>query len=416
VIALLINQAIAASTLSDSSQTIALSLRVLQERLQNGQVTPEVLSLGGMTNIDGLVLDDANKDAVLFGTSGKGPTLHLDDFVVALQNCMSHNLPPGCSIDPHFASIEHIQKIWKEIYEVASPTQVDTILKEQLEEVERELQNVRVFGVPRNTRFTKIIVDADYHAKRVVNGTASPGIEGFRSLVDIALQKVRKDIDQGKQPSIPTLMSRFWFTPGTVRLSRDESETTVLLDQCEVKLLTEKTFFTKQGQLVGAGYEETFAQQFAEEFTKRYDEIAEAIPIYAELKSLFRLVAIAKALDYARAFDSILRDFSHFIRDYRLNTVQVPDSLSGIIHVTKAVTSVDQGELYLWFMCYGGVSIDIRVSKENCKIPRSTEERERLKSIRGKILKSRPSLDELNWIVPREKKVEIPINTQRLLG
>ena len=69
----------------------AFSLRVAQEVLQEGGSDPsrqrELNTLGGITLLQGYVLDPENRDVILFGKPDPAlPELQLQDFLVAYRN------------------------------------------------------------------------------------------------------------------------------------------------------------------------------------------------------------------------------------------------------------------------------------------------------------------------------------------
>ena len=69
--------------------TLAVSLAALQSRVA-GPPSPErdlALSLGGLTRVDGFVVDEGGGDLVLFGVADdRAPGLRTEDFVVALRS------------------------------------------------------------------------------------------------------------------------------------------------------------------------------------------------------------------------------------------------------------------------------------------------------------------------------------------
>ena len=87
-----------------AAEYVAFSLKVAQKRILEspvGQLSPEVLNLGGITAITGLVYDRESDDIILVGERNpKRAPLTLDDFVVALRARFIHGKWPLVSIDP----------------------------------------------------------------------------------------------------------------------------------------------------------------------------------------------------------------------------------------------------------------------------------------------------------------------------
>jgi hypothetical protein len=342
---------------------IALSLQVLQQQVQSGKMSADLMQLGGIKKIEGFVVDAKNHDVILFGTSGSGTPLFLDDFVTALRSVMIDNAPPGCSIDPTETTLLRIRKFNQNFSMVTSTTAADAIL-EDFKRIGAEPQNVRVMTVPHNSHFAQIMVTADYYTKRISNGTALTDLKGFKSLSAMATEKLQQDVTAGKHPQL-TMYNRFWFTPGTVQFSPDNE--IVRLTQCEVKLLTEQEFLNPQGKLVGSGTEQPMAQAFVQEFTKRYDEIAAAAPMFADLKSLFRFVAIAKGLQYDSAFSTAGINMDYLLNKYPVNPARVPQTLPGITEIKKIEIKQKNQEIYLWLLSFGGVDMDIKIDPKSWK-------------------------------------------------
>lgn len=397
-------------------ESIAISLSVLQEKLVAGQMSPDIMQLGGIKKIDGFVVDTKNHDVILFGTTGSGLPLYLDDFIIALRSVFIDNAPPGCSIDPTETTLSKIREFNNNFSLVTSTTAADNIL-EEFKKIGAEPQNVRVITVPRNTHFAQVMVAADYFTKRISNGTALTDLEGFKSLSAIAIEKLKQDVAAGKHPQL-TMYNRFWFTPGTVQFSPEND--IVQLTQCDVKLLTEQQFLNSQGKLAGSGKEQPMAQQFVQEFTKRYDDIATAAPIFAELKSLFRFVAIAKGIQYDNAVLTAGIDLNYLLNKYMDNPARVPQTLPGITDVKKIEIQQKNREVYLWLLSFGGVDMDIKIDQKSWIKPTMETKKPGLvqpktiikptvssdtgnktspglETTRDKILQSRPSSKELKW-------------------
>lgn len=162
----------------------AVSLNVLESVVKSG-ASKEALRLCGITRVSGYVVDKQGRDIILFGKVDPSyPTLHLEDFIVALRNVRlayarkrGHTYyysPPGCSIDPNPQVLRELQAIGDRVSQTADPEERHRLLQEW-EVAGRQPQSVRVLGVPFYTRFAKVMVDADYYMKRLVNGSVDLG-------------------------------------------------------------------------------------------------------------------------------------------------------------------------------------------------------------------------------------------------
>jgi hypothetical protein len=224
--------------------------------MAKGECPQNILELCGLKKIYGYVLDDKNKDIILVGkVDTSSPPLYLEDFVIALRNIWWKYAPlegntyyysyPGCSIDPDSETLQKLQQLGGTI--LSTSTEVESILQNWRTTCSQP-QKVKVLGIPFDTRFAKVMVEADYFMKRIVNGSDSLGIDGLESLIDMALVKAKQDIIKKRPISIPFL-NRFWFFPGENRYQ--ENKGVVVIKKCEVILLTEEQFLTKTGSMVG---------------------------------------------------------------------------------------------------------------------------------------------------------------------
>lgn len=386
----------------------AVSLKILQQKAKEcmgKRKCPEnILKLCGLTSIDGFVIDKKNKDIILFGkVDSTSPVLYLEDFVIALRNVWLKYAPlkghtyyysaPSCSIDPNPKTIQQLQQIEGNI--LSNSKEAKSSL-EQWHAVCSQPQKVRVLGIPFDSRFAKVMVDADYYMKRLVDGSVSLEIPGFISLTDMTLAKIKEDIIQGRSISVPLVcMNRFWFFPGKNQYLEDKG--VVFIKQCQVKLLTEQEFLTKRGEITGMGRPNPLAKKFADNFTVKYEEIARRKPIYRELENLFRFVALAKIMKYKDIPAEAELDLNYFLNHFPLSKTPVSHTLPGISHVKRFQHQQDIPGGYrivqLWLPTCGGVDIDIRMSKKNF----IKDTIKALIKLKKAILKARPFLYALYW-------------------
>lgn len=390
----------------------AVSLKVLEERVKRCMAKrkcPEnILELCGLKKIHGFVIDEKNRDLILVGKvdTTTSPPLYLEDFVIAFRNVWWKYAPlkgntyyysaPGCSIDPNPETIQRLQQVGSRILSGAGEME-NTLHK--WDTICGEPQTVRVLGTPFDTHFAKITVDADYYMKRLVNGSVSLAIDGFESLTDMTLNNAKEDVIQNRPISMPlSCLNRFWFFPGENRYVEDKG--VVLIKRCQVKLLTEEEFLTKRGQVAGTGQANPLAQTFSENFSAKYKEISQKKPIYTELESLFRFVALAKVMRHKDALSEAGVNLDYLLNRYPIRRTYVNRTLPGLSHVKGFEHRRDFPGGYqiaqLSLPSCGGVSIDIRISKANFVRDKTG----RLLELRQAVLKARPSLDALYWDFP----------------
>ncbi|MFH1688774.1 MAG: DUF1598 domain-containing protein [Candidatus Eisenbacteria bacterium] len=384
----------------------AVSLRVLQRKLgecePGGTCPDEVLHLGGITRIVGYVTDDDTGDVILVGeTDESAPPLHLQDFIVALKSARGDYAElrggiyfysnPGCSIDPNPDVMMDLTEVSESIDSATTEEEVALGILDWYSAC-REPQEVKVFGVPFDTRFAKVMVDADYEMKRLVDGSDSLDIRGFRSLTDMSLAQARRDMLADDDSDPLSSLNRFWFYPGEVTYREDEG--VKVIEQCPVVLLTEEEYLSSSGESVGSGRADALAAEFAGDFTDHYDEIADERPIYRELEGLFSMVALSKLMKADGVLTEAQFDLSYLLDRYRVPETPVPRTLTGHANV-KAVAVHIEGYMpsKTWLPSCGGVGMDIQATDENI-LPDVTGRLERLGNA---VLLSRPGASVLSW-------------------
>jgi len=228
-----------------------------------------------------------------------------------------------------------------------------------------EPQSVRLLGLPFDTHFAKVMVDADYLMKRLVDGSVSLDIAGFASLTDITLALAKADLEKGVPFSIPGLsLNRFWFYPGKPQFL--DQEGLVTLEACPVVLLTEEEHLTREG-ISGKGKPSPLAAQFSRSFSAHYPDIAQKQTIYQELEGLFRCYALAKALRYQKT----QADLNYLLDQFPVPTTKVDRTLPGMSRVSYFENRRDVPGGYefraFWMPTCGGVAMDFNLGPGNFK-------------------------------------------------
>ena len=403
-------QAAAASS-PETGRARAVSLKVLQARLKTAfakrQQPAELLTLCGLAHVSGYVVDEKTRDLILVGKVEAGaPALHVEDLAVALRSAWLRYAPrrgnvryfsnPGCSIDPSPDVIAGLRDIGESARGHAAD--MDDRMDEWCE-ICSQPQQVRVMGVPFDSHFARVMVDADYLMKRLVDGSLRTEIAGFTSLTDLNLAAARARFQRDGTSGITRFsLNRFWFYPGEARFQEEEGLVTI--EECPVILRTEEQYLTR-GEVAGQGRPDPMAQRFAESFSAHYREIAGAQPIYQQLEGLFRFVALARLLQYQRE----QADLDYLMNRFPVPVVKVDRTLPGIALVNRIETrrQVADGEetMRLWLPTCGGVSMDLKVGPQNLKRVSPKKQAGRgakpAPTKKGAILKARPAPDSLYW-------------------
>lgn len=391
----------------------AVSLNALQEManecMAKGTCSKDIHHLYGIKRVSGYVIDEKNKDLILIGeVDDTSPPLYLEDFVIALRNewliyaPLKDNTylysPPGCSIDPDPDVLNSLQHISSQISRSSNPEEVQKYLS-QWHTVCSQSQQVRVMGIPTDSRFAEVMVDADYYMKRLVDGSVTLDIPRFISLTDMTLSIARSDVEAGKPSTIPlSSLNRFWFSPG--ENSFLEGEGIVYISNSEVILLTEEEHLTKRGEVVGTEKPNPLADEFAKNFSARYAEIAKIKPIYTELEALFRFVSLAKMMKYRNAASEAGLSLDYLLNQYPVKSTQVNRTLPGLSHVKEWQHKEKLPDGYrittLWLPSCGGVSADINIRESNIASDRTGS----LCKTKEAVLKAKPAPESISWDFP----------------
>lgn len=239
-------------------------------------VGDEVRYLAGLTQIRYVFIYPEQKDIVIAGpadtfdakknkympigkTTGR-PVLQLDDVIIALRVANKGGASYfGCSLDTAPDS-------QKRSDEVAAKFGAGSRAK-LVEEMKKAIgpQDVRIFGVPEDSRVAFSVVAADYRMKRL-----SMGLETF------AVAGVTHAVDGGK----PTT-ARFWFETmyEPLKVSDDGLAYEFSGQRLQVKAGAQNFATDSKGVTEPA-------LKFAENFTKKMPEIVQRHPIFADLQNL----------------------------------------------------------------------------------------------------------------------------------
>ena len=388
----------------------ALSLRVLQEQVKacaNGKTcSAEVMHLAGLSQLEGYVIDPETHDVILVGKVVEGaPPLYLEDVVIALRDAWRlygyykgktfYYSDPGCSIDPHPNVIQELQRTGQYLQGHPSPAGRAEAL-DYWHKVCHMPQQVRVLGIPFNTHFAKVMVDADYFMKKLVDG--SEAVHGFKfhSLTDLHVDATEQAMTQGRRTAVATdTMSRFWFHAGRTVLLEDPGM--VEIKQVPVQLLTEQEHLSKKGDIVGNGHPDPLAKRWAQTFTDHYGRIASEHPIYRELENLYRFVALARSMKLQNAWQSAGLDLMPLVEEFHVQDTTVATTLPGHsnIRTERYQHAVVNGyaETTLTMPSCGGVDAGVAVSEKSF-------ERDRSKLLMQKtraVLSGRNTTTQLYW-------------------
>ncbi len=271
--------------------------------------TDEMLHLAGLTRVHYVFYYPDTRDVVLAGPaeawgadlSGRvcgvetgQAVLELEDLVVALRA-----FPPGgkktsvilCSIDPTPEGLAKVQAFIKNVGSLQSPDDEQMIVDGLRNSL--GFQNIRVQGVPANTHFAQVLIEADYRMKLIGLGMEKPAV------------KMASFVDRAHPSSNRKAMQRWYFIPDyqCVRVAADSLG--MQLVGAGVKLVDEDEVVGSDGSRKATGKSNRASKAFVTAFTQKYADIAAQTPVYAQLRNCIDLAISAAFIQqqdyYAKA-------------------------------------------------------------------------------------------------------------------
>ena len=285
--------------LKQTSKIRKISLRGLAELLggleDKAALPDEVRFLAGLQRVEYVLVYPELNDIVLVGygegwkvddrgnvvgvTTGR-PVMELDDLIVALRT--AQGAARGgiqCSIDPTKEGLARIQQMAPQF----SIPNLDP--RAVAPEVERALgpQTISFHGIPPTSRFAHILLAADFRMKRIAMKFEPPPVRGLPSYLDMV-----KGVSAGVQNMLP----RWWLTTNYEPLLSDNDGLAWQLRGPGVKAMTEDDFLTADGERRHTGKSSAAAQKWADQMTRKYDELSLKEPIFGELRNCMDLAVI----------------------------------------------------------------------------------------------------------------------------
>lgn len=290
-----------AADLKSFSERRAVSLVLLEAECdrhlgQDAALSEDVRHVAGLQRIDYLFIDHESNDIVIagpaegfapdiqgrmVGLSTGRPTLHLEDLIVALNSVFDGQSSIGCSIDPEPSRLAQMGEYIRKNSNATSAA-VAARRYRQMGEI-LGLQNVSVFGVPDNSRFANVLVEADFRMKRISLGVEPSGVRGLNSHLSLL------------RPNGNSIQ-RWWFVPYYEALYSSEDHTAFQLVGQRAQLLAQEEISNLSGGRSSAAFTRASTQQFAKMFTEHFPELADKFPVFAQMQNLFDLAVIAALL------------------------------------------------------------------------------------------------------------------------
>ncbi|WP_182865821.1 DUF1598 domain-containing protein [Stieleria mannarensis] len=271
----------------------------LQEQLAaGGAIGDDLKALAGLTSIQYVFYYPETRDIVVAGPaegfvadpteryvgiqSGK-PTVLLEDLATALRAYAPGQPATGVisvSIDPTQEGLQRMQQFLASVRGRVQPSDAARLaagLKNNL-----GLQDVTIRGIPTDTHFARVLVEADYRMKLIGIGLERLPMR-FQSYVDRA------------NPSAvaANAMERWYFQPRYDGIAVSEDGLAMKINERGVELVGENERVAGGKRTITRRVNKA-SQAFCQEFTNKFPAIADQVRVYAELRQLMD-ISIAAA-------------------------------------------------------------------------------------------------------------------------
>ncbi|HPP51361.1 MAG TPA: DUF1598 domain-containing protein [Thermoguttaceae bacterium] len=282
-----------------------ISLTRLEQALadRQGVLTDEMRYLAGLLRVQYVFYYPETKDIVIagpaegwmedpagriVGISTQRPVCQLEDLVVALRlfgpDKKKSNPVISCSIDPTPEGLAAMQRVLRQMgSQLPGPptpaiaNQIASSLQESL-----GLQDITINGVPAETHFAHVLVEADYRMKLIGIGLEEPPVQ-MASFVQM--------VNPGQVSR--NALFRWFFVPDYQCVRVSEDGLAMKLEGDGVKLVGEDELVTSEGSRQTTGAASRASQMFTTTFTKKYPELAERSPVFAQLRNLIDMTVAA---------------------------------------------------------------------------------------------------------------------------
>ncbi len=220
-----------------------------------------------------------DKQGTIVGANSQAPVLQLEDLLVALRSTdAARETGISCSIDPSADGLARLQD-----YFAGNPRMSEASLR-RMEQLVGP-QAVTVTGVPADSHFARVMVAADFVMKRIAMGLEKSPVRDVPSYMTL-LRGARVPVPKNAMP-------RWWLTPDYATPRRDLAGLAFALPSSGVKVKTEDSYLNEDGELERTDEDNPAAIDWAERFSENYQDIAQASPVFAELRNLMDLAIVA---------------------------------------------------------------------------------------------------------------------------
>lgn len=349
--------------LKEASPLRKVSLTRLEAALaEAGEPTEAMKAMAGLTGIDFVFYYPESGDVVVAGPaepfaadpSGRvrglrsgQPVLLLEDMITALRAYQPGQRPTSVisvSIDPTQEGLARLQQVIgaaRRGFRPGDAGRLAALMKENL-----GLQTVTIRGIPAETHFAQVLVEADYRMKLIGIGLEQLPIKFTSYVQRAAPQQVSQNA-----------MERWYFEPNYEGVTVSPDGLAMQLSKHGVKLVGANERVGAKGERAAAGRGNRASEAFCHEFTEKYDEIARVAPVYAQLRLLIDASIAAAYIQEQDFYGQAGWDMPLFGDEARLAV----ETHTSPVQVETAVNAIWKGNT-LMTPLGGGVNVQPRLA------------------------------------------------------
>ena len=331
--------------LKDAGQPIPMDMRYLagMTRITHVFYYPETKDIVIAGPAEGFFKSAGNR---VLGADSGAATLALEDLVVALRAFG----PDGnrarviaCSIDPTQQGLATLKKTIPEVFANWQRGNVNDVQVAQAFQAALGMQTITVKGISPSTNFARVIIEADYQMKLIGIGLADTPV-GIVRFIDRATAA-----DGGDS------LKRWYFQPNYDCVHVNQDETAMQLVGSGVKLVGANESIANNGARAASKKVSRASQNYCTSFTKKYDRLAEQVPLFAELRNCVDISIAAAFIQEMDFYGQAEWDMELFgsEKDFPVERFNAPTQ------VPSAVNAVRKGGAFMTPIG-GGVNIQAR--------------------------------------------------------
>jgi len=286
-----------------------ISLRAIEEALATSRkanyadIPEEVRYLAGIQRIRYVFVYPEQNDIVIAGpgegwrtdeagnvvgiTTGR-PVMQIDDFATALRTVDSgREQGISCSIEPTEEGRRNFQQFM---------ARQKTFNPAVVRGIEQALgpQQVLLTGVPKESRFARMMVAADVQMKRIAMKLEKSPVAGLPSYLDLV---------GNARAAKSNMTPRWWLACNYEPVGRSQDGLAFEIRGPGVKCLTEDDFIAADGTVERTDKANPLAERWANLMTEHYDQLCGAQPVFGELRNLMDMSVAAALIQRERLLE-----------------------------------------------------------------------------------------------------------------